>query len=126
MIYTSALNILFFLDYGFFTNEELRWNTHTLTWYDNIQPMISSTEMILFRQKDLWISRTKQKRSKLFLKTNDISTRVKEFKQKDKITDADAILKDLNKIKEELDECIKEVLKNAFSFKNFKIKYFKF
>lgn len=108
------MNILFFLDYGFFTNEELRWNTHTLTWYDNIQPMISSTEMILYRQKDLWISRTKQKRSKLFLKTNDISTRVKDFKQKDKITDADAILKDLNKIKEELDECIKEVLKNAF------------
>ena len=54
--------------------------------------------MILLRQKDLWISRTKQKRSKLFMKVNDISTRVKEFKQKDKITDADAILKDLNNV----------------------------
>ncbi len=109
MIYTSALNILFFLDYGFFTNEELRWNTHTLTWYDNIQPIITSTEMILLRQKDLWISRTKQKSSKLFLKINDILTRVKEFKQRDKITEAETILKDLENIKEEIDECSKEV-----------------
>ncbi len=110
MIYKSALNILFFLDYGFYTNEDLRWNTHTLTWYDNIQPMISSTEMILLRQKDLWISRTKQKCSKLFIKINDILSRVKEFKQKDKIADAEIILKDLDRIKEELDECIKEVI----------------
>ncbi len=119
MIYTSALTILFFLDYGFFSKEDLRWNSAALTWYDNIQPMISSTELILLRQKDKWIVKTRQKQAKLFAQVNEISNKIKSFKQIDKITDANAIRLELSKISEDLNEAVEEVTQIKYFSKNF-------
>ncbi|CAF0857841.1 unnamed protein product [Brachionus calyciflorus] len=108
MVFESAANVLFLVDYALFSKEDLKWNNYAFTWYDNIQPMLLNTELKLLKEKDDWIFRLKDKRSKLSLKIDDCFSRVKELRNKDRISDAKQIKSDINFISQEIEEYSKE------------------
>ena len=114
---------MFLVDYAFFSPEDIRWNNHTFTWYDNIQPILRNAEVKLLKEKDNWISKLRDKRAKLTMKLNECLARVKEFKQRDKISDAEAIVTELQQMSADIEEYIKEVSQPAkldhLSFRSF-------
>jgi peptidoglycan hydrolase CwlO-like protein len=111
---------MFIFNYGFFSNEDIRWNNFTFTWLDNIQPILQNTEIRLNREKDSWINSLKDKKSKLTASLNDCLSRVKELKQRDKISEGDVVLSDLAKITNEIEKFKNEVNNNK-SILNFLI-----
>ena len=100
---------MFITDYGFFSKEDIRWNNYTFTWLDNIQPILKNTETKLIKEKENWINSLKDKRSKLSTQLNDCLARVKELKNRDRISEGDVVLKDLTQISEEIERFKKEV-----------------
>lgn len=109
LIYTSGLNVLFLIDYGFFSKEDLRWNNYTFTWLDNIQPILRNAENRFLKEKDNWIANLREKRSKLLIKLNDCLNRVRDLKQKERISEAESIVNDLKLMAQEIEEFNKEV-----------------
>jgi hypothetical protein len=109
LIYTSGLNVLFLIDYGFFSKEDLRWNNYTFTWLDNIQPILRNAENRFLKEKDNWITNLRDKRSKLLIKLNDCLNRVRDLKQKERISEAESIVNDLKLMAQEIEEFNKEV-----------------
>ena len=99
---------MFIFNYGFFSNEDIKWNNFTFTWLDNIQPILQNTEIRLNREKDNCINSLKDKKSKLTACLNDCLSRVKELKQRDKISEGDVVLSDLAKITNEIEKLIKK------------------
>ena len=104
---------MFLVDYAFFSSEDVRWNNYTFTWYDNIQPILRNAEVKLLKEKDNWINKLRDKRAKLTMKLNECLTRIKEFKQRDKISDAEAIVTELQQMSADIEEFIKEVRPSA-------------
>jgi dynein heavy chain len=95
---------MFIFNYGFFSNEDIKWNNFTFTWLENIQPILQNTEIRLNREKDNCINSLKDKKSKLTACLNDCLSRVKELKQRDKISEGDVVLSDLAKITNEIEK----------------------
>jgi hypothetical protein len=121
LAYLSGLNVMFLIDYGYFTNDDLKWNNFTFTWHERIQPIMFNTEIRLAKEKEFWIMKLREKRGKLSVKLSDCFNRVKEFKFKDKIADAEIIAKEIKGIGIEIEEFLKEVC----SFFLFKSKFIK-
>lgn len=109
LIHESAQNVLFFLDYAIMSKDDLKWNNYTFTWYDNIQPMLRNTEIKLLKEKDTWIYKLRDKRGKLSIRLSDCINRVREFKLRDKIFEAEQINKELKDMTLEIEEFNKEV-----------------
>ena len=97
------------IDYGFFSKEDLRWNNYTFTWLDNIQPILRNAENRFLKEKDNWIANLREKRSKLLIKLNDCLNRVRDLKQKERISEAESIVNDLKLMAQEIEEFNKEV-----------------
>jgi hypothetical protein len=103
-------NVLFLIDFGgVFSKDDYKWNTYTFTWYQNIQPIVMNSEIKLLKEKDIWLAKLKEKRVQLAHDLTECLIRVKEFKQKDRISDADAICSELDAIKNEVNEYIIQV-----------------
>jgi len=115
LAYVSGLNVMFLIDYGYFTSEDLKWNNYTFTWYERIQPILLNTEIRLAKEKEFWIMKLREKRGKLSVKLSDCLNRVKEFKLKDKIADAEIIVKEIKGIGIEIEEFLKDVFYYFFS-----------
>lgn len=111
LINKSGLSVMFIADYGFFSNEDIKWNNFTFTWLENIQPIIQNTETRMMREKENCINFLKEKKNKLTSSLNDCFSRVKELKQRDKISEGDLVLKDLAQISSEIEQFKKEVNK---------------
>lgn len=116
LILESAQNVLFFLDYVFFSKEDLKWNNYTFTWHDNIQPILKNAEIKLLKEKDTWIYKLRDKRGKLSIRLSECLNRVKEFRLRDRISEAEDINRDLKEITVELDQFYKEVHIQFFFF----------
>ena len=109
LIGMSAQNVLFIIDYSVFSKEDFKWNNYTFTWYENLQPLINRSEMTLLKEKEVWIARVKEKRTKLVTKINECLSHVKELKTRDRISDVSDICQELNAISNEVDGFISEV-----------------
>lgn len=119
MIHQSALNVLFLIDYATFTKDDLKWNNYVFTWIDTLQPILKNSENKLAKEKDNWIVKLKEKRAKLSIRLSDCLNRVRELKQKDRISEAEAISNELKSMSNDIDEFLKEViysLKINFNF----------
>ena len=100
---------MFITDYGFFSNEDIKWNNFTFSWLDNIHPIFQNTEIRLMREKENCINILKDKKSKLTASISDCFNRVKELKLRDKISEGDLVLADLAQISSEIENFNKEV-----------------
>jgi hypothetical protein len=114
LVNTSAQNVLYIIENAIFSKEDIKWNTYTFTWLDNLQPLISSTEIQLLKERDTWILKLKEKRVKLQVKLNECLIKVKELKQKERISDVENICQELDIISHDVEECQKEVLINYY------------
>ena len=103
------MNVIFIADYGFFSKEDIKWNNYTFTWLENIQPILKNTELKLIREKENWIVSLKDKRSKLSIQLNECLAKVKELKQRDRISEGDVVLKDLMQISSDVERFKREV-----------------
>lgn len=110
-IYESAQNVLFLFDYAFFSKEDMKWNNYTFTWFDTIQPMLMNTESKLIKERDDWIAKVKDRRAKLSLKIEDCLIKVKELRQKERISEAVQIKSEIDIINSEIECYIKEVIR---------------
>jgi hypothetical protein len=72
-------------------------------------PIFRDTEINLNREKDVWILKLRDKSINLFLNMNDCMDRIKNLKRHDRISDALAIVDELNQIKNEIENFFKEV-----------------
>jgi hypothetical protein len=97
------------MDYAYLSDEDIRLNKLTFNWNENIQPLLKSSEAKLQRDKDFWIYRLKERRGKLSVRISDVLARVKDFRLKDRIADAENYLGELEAIELEIEEFNNEV-----------------
>ena len=97
------------MDYAFLAIEDIKLNQLTFNWNDRLQPLIKSSEIKLQKDKDYWIYKLKERRGKLSVQINETIAKVKDFRQKDRIADAENYLNELNVIKLEIEEFNNEV-----------------
>ena len=102
---------MFIFDYGFFSNEDIRWNSLTFTWPNNIQPIIQNTEIRLLREKEICINNLKERKFRLTTRLTECMARVKDLKQRDKIFEGNMVLQDLAQISNEIEYFKKQVSK---------------
>lgn len=90
--------------------------------------MLRNTEIKLLKEKDTWIYKLRDKRAKLTIRLIECIGRVQEFKQHEKLSEAEEINEELRKISAEIEEFNKDVvflfLKQKFLFKKRVINYF--
>ena len=115
----SAENVLFLMDYAFLKKEDIKLNNVTFRWTDRIQPLLKAKEIQLLKDKEFWIYKLRERRGKFSMLLNECLGKVKEFKQKDRVADAETYIAELEKISNNIEEFNKEV-KNQVSLKRIK------
>ena len=97
------------MDYAFLIKEDVKLNNITFTWVDRIQPLLKTKEIKLQKEKEYWIYRLKERRGKFSMALNECLSKVKEFKQKDRVADAEIYITELHQISDNIEEFNKEV-----------------
>ncbi len=105
----SAQNVLFIIDNAVFSKEDIKWNNYTFTWLDSLHPLINTTEAQLLKEKESWIVKLKEKRIKLQSKITEYLNKSKELKQRDRISDAENICREIEVVSTNIQEFQKEV-----------------
>lgn len=100
---------MFLMDYAFLPREDIKLNEYTFTWNDRIQPLLKSAEIKLHKEKEYWINRLKERRGKFSIALNECLARIKEFKTKDRVADAEMYIAELQQIAQNIEEYNKEV-----------------
>ena len=104
------------MDYAFLAKEDLKLNNITFTWTDRINPLLRAKEIQLLKEKEFWIYKLKEKRGKLSLALNDCLVKVKEFKQKDRVAEAENYIQDLEQISQNIEEFNKQASDEFYLF----------
>jgi dynein heavy chain, axonemal len=114
----SAENVLFLMDYAFLKKEDIILNNITFRWTNKIQPLLKAKETQLLKEKEIWIYKLRERRGKFSLQINECLGKVKEFKQKDRVAEAEIYIGELEQISNSIEEFNKEVENKFFLLKD--------
>ncbi|XP_055958183.1 dynein axonemal heavy chain 3 [Patella vulgata] len=82
-------NVLFLMDYAYLSSEDISVNSSTFKWPDRIIPIILNTETKLQKQHEMAVKNLANRKDRFCEDIRRVAESVREFKQKDKIPEAE-------------------------------------
>ncbi|CAH1783206.1 unnamed protein product, partial [Owenia fusiformis] len=101
-------NLMFLMDYAYLPKDDVLLNDNTFSWPDRIIPIIKSTESKLAKEHDIALNRLNAWQNKFQVKLDHIAAQIKSFSTKDRMSEAEQYVLDLENIGNKLDEFNKE------------------
>ncbi|KAM4746905.1 dynein axonemal heavy chain 3-like [Rhinophrynus dorsalis] len=104
----AAENLLFLMDYACLSKEDIILNGNTFSWPERIMPIIQNSETQLQREHDAALAYLSQWQRDFSRRLDDVVKEVRDFKKKERMTEASVYVQKLNAINLKMQEFTKE------------------
>ncbi|XP_059151071.1 dynein axonemal heavy chain 3-like [Physella acuta] len=104
-------NMMFLMEYAYLPKEDITVNNTTFTWPGRIGPIVRNAENKLQREHDLACNKLKEKKKQFESLLEEYVKKVKDFGTKDRMSEADKYVAELEDISQKLELFKEEKLK---------------
>ncbi|XP_023932407.1 dynein heavy chain 3, axonemal [Lingula anatina] len=104
----AAENLLFLMDYSYLPKQDLVLNDNTFSWKTRILPVVKNSETKLQKEHEIATQNLTRWKKKFKTKLDAMAKKVKDFSQKDRMSEAEHYVLQLEDMQKNLEEFNKE------------------
>ncbi|KAK2157592.1 hypothetical protein LSH36_188g04054 [Paralvinella palmiformis] len=110
-LFIASQNLMFLMEYAYLPATDVALNSNTFSWPDRILPMIKNTEIKLGKEHDIATNKLKEWKRKFMERLLETQKQVADFKQKDRMSEAENYVQLLEETEQRLDEYTQEKIR---------------